>query len=88
LGASALVKPFLIEKGAGVPRMAADESSLVLEAMVTGLEQALGIVNVRLNEIERRADREEGAAVAAVEELECKLGELGFLPEKPEQASS
>jgi hypothetical protein len=59
-----------------------------LEATITGLEQALGIVNVRLNEIERRADREEGAAVAAVEDLECKLGELGVFPGKPERASS
>jgi hypothetical protein len=59
-----------------------------LETTITGLEQAIGIVNVRLDEIERRADREEGAAVAAVEELECKLGELGVLPGKPEQGSS
>lgn len=50
-----------------------------LEATVTGLEQALGAVNVRLNEIERRADRAEGAAVAAVEDLERRLGELGVL---------
>ena len=52
-----------------------------LEATITELEQALGAVNVRLNELERRVDREEGAAVAAVEDLECKLGELGVLQE-------
>ena len=50
-----------------------------LEATMSELEQALGAVNVRLNEIERRADRAEGAAVAAVEDLEHKLGELGVL---------
>jgi hypothetical protein len=58
-----------------------------LKATITGLEQALGAVNVRLDEIERRADREEGAAVAAVDDLECRLGELGVLPAEPEQAS-
>jgi hypothetical protein len=58
-----------------------------LEATITGLEQALGAVNVRLDEIERRADREEGAAAAAVEDLECKLGELGVLPAESEPAS-
>ena len=57
-----------------------------LEATITGFEQALGVVNLRLDEIERRADREEGAAVAALDDLECRLGELGVLPEKPEQA--
>ena len=50
-----------------------------LEATITGLEQALDAVNIRLNEIERRADRAEGGAIAAVEDLERKLGELGVL---------
>ena len=58
-----------------------------LEATITWLEQGLGAVNVRLDEVERRADREEGAAVAAVEDLERKLGELGVLPGEPEQGS-
>jgi hypothetical protein len=56
-----------------------------LEATITELEQALGAVNVRLDEIERRADREQGAAVAAVDDLECKLGELGVFPLKPDR---
>jgi hypothetical protein len=59
-----------------------------LEATITAVERALGAVDVRLDEIERRADREEGAAAAAIEDLECELRELGVLPGKPEQASS
>jgi hypothetical protein len=41
------------------------------------LEQALAAINVRLDEIERRADRQEGAAAAAIEDLERTLRRAG-----------
>ncbi len=44
---------------------------------IVELEQALAAINVRLDEIERRADRQEGAAAAAIEDLERKLGRTG-----------
>jgi hypothetical protein len=47
---------------------------------IVELELALGAINVRLDQIERRADREEGAAVAAIEDLERKLGGGGVIP--------
>jgi hypothetical protein len=46
---------------------------------IVELEQALGAINIRLDEIERRADRQEGAA-AAIEDLELRLGEPGVIP--------
>ena len=47
---------------------------------IVKLEQALGAIKIRLDEIERRADRQEGAAAAAIEDLELRLGEPGVIP--------
>jgi hypothetical protein len=44
------------------------------EAAITELRQALVAINVRLDEIERRADREEGALLDAIEDVRRELG--------------
>jgi hypothetical protein len=48
-----------------------------LEVTITELKQALVAINVRLDEIERRADREEGALLAAIGDLQRELGKRG-----------